>query len=145
MNAALKPRNDTVFSTIGRLLDLKIGSEADLLRLAQDGLSPRAYKRAATKLNLPVGLIGPATTVKRRLDGNERLSQTETERLLRVARIYSEATQLFGSDDAAMAWMTSPAEFVQGQPPIKPVELAASDSGARLLESHIQRTAYGMF
>lgn len=137
--------SEAIFPTMCRLLGIKVESETDLLRIVGQGLSPRVYKRVMKKLDLPLDLIGPATAMRRRIRGNERLNQTESERLLRVARVYSEAVRLFRDDASAMAWMNTPAELISGQPSVKPMRLAAYDSGARLLESNIRRTAHGLF
>lgn len=145
MNAVLARQHESIFASIGHLLNLKVESEADLLRIGRQGITPKAFKRVATRLNLPTNLIGPATTIRRRLEANERFSQPESERLLRVVRVYAEASQLFGDEQATKRWMNTAAPFVQGQPAITPIELAASDSGARLLEASILRTAHGIF
>lgn len=145
MNAQIAPNKESVFTRIGRLLDLKVESEADLLRIGQGGVTTKAFKRATSKLDLPFDLIGPATTIRRRLEANERFNTAESERLLRVARVFAEATGLFGDEVAAKAWMNTAAEFVPGQPPVTPVQIAISDSGARLIEATILRTAHGIF
>ena len=137
-------QSENLFSMIGRVLGLKILSEADMFRVAERRISPRAYRRAVAKLNLPSGLIGPDATIRRRLRENERLTKAESERLLRVVRVYAEATRLFGTETTSADWMNTPAPFVQDREPVKPFELAVSDSGARLLESLILRTTYGM-
>lgn len=145
MNAQTIPERETLFGYIGRLLNLKVTSEADLFRISQEGVSPRTFKRAMTTLDLPINLIGPTTTMRRRMDTNERLKPDETERLLRVARVYAESASLFGDEAAAKTWMNTPAEFVPGEPATTPAQLAASDSGARMIEAKIRQTAYGIF
>ena len=137
-------QSENVFSVIGRVLDLKIQSEADMLRVAERRISPRAYRRAVAKLDLPSGLIGPEAIIRRRLRENQRLTKAESERLLRVVRVYAEATKLFGTETISADWMNTPAPFVQDRETVKPFELAISDSGARLLETLILRTTYGM-
>lgn len=145
MNAILAPRDESVFARIGRLLGIPVKSEADLLRIGQDGVTAKAFRRVAAQLALPPDLIGPATTMRRRLDGNERFTQPESERLLRIARVFSEASRLFDDDEATKTWMRTASTYVPGQPAITPLELATSDSGARLLEESILRTAHGIF
>ncbi|MGH8192067.1 MAG: hypothetical protein ACREP2_11535 [Rhodanobacteraceae bacterium] len=145
MNAQIAPNRESVFTRIGRLLDLKVESEADLFRIGQGGITSHAFRRATSKLDLPLDLIGPATTIRRRLEANQRFNTAESERLLRVARVYAEAAALFGDEAATKAWMNAATEFVPGQPPVTPVQLATSDSGARLIEATILRTAHGIF
>lgn len=136
--------DDTIFTRIGRLLGRKIFSEQDALRVAQEGIAAKTLEHLAKQGYFPIDVVAPETTVRRRLAQNAKLSQVESERLIRVLRVQAEATQLFGNAREAMAWMNEPAEFIEGEPPIAPAELAKSDSGARLLENRMRRTAYGM-
>lgn len=138
-------QSETVYSLMARLLNIKIESETDLLRLCSRGLSPQGCKRAMQKLDLPLDVIGSASTARRRLQGSKPLTQTESERVLRVVRVYAKAVKLFGTEPPAMAWMKAPATFVQGRPAIKPMDLARYDSGARLLEAKIRCTAYEIY
>jgi len=145
VNAQVIPDRDSMFDHISRLLNLKVASEADLFRISQAGVSNTSFKRAIAALGIPIGLIGPETTMRRRLDENQRLKPSETERLLRVARVFAEAVNLFGDEGAAKAWMNTPGDFLTDQPATTPAQLAAFDSGARLIEAKIKRTAYGIF
>jgi putative toxin-antitoxin system antitoxin component (TIGR02293 family) len=147
MNAAFDrvPQIESVFTRMAKLLDLKLGSETDAVRLIANGISPRAYKRVADKLKFPPALVAPESTVRRRLASNSRFTEAESERVVRLARVFAEAVQLFEDEATALAWLNAPSEYLPGQPPITPMALAASDAGARLIESHIRRTAHGMF
>jgi len=147
MNAMLDQagEDESVYGRMSRLLDLKLDSESDAVRVIANGISPRTYKRVAGKLKFPVALVAPESTVRRRLLANDRFTEAESERLVRLTRVFAEASQLFGSEDAALAWLNTPAEYLPEQPPVTPMALAASDAGARLVESHIRRTAHGFF
>lgn len=149
MNALLnepfdKTPSNGVFGHISRLLDLPISSERDALRAVTEGIPSRSYRRVAGALNMPADLVAPESTVRRRLASNSPFNRTESERLLRLARIYAEAMQLFGDEEAALAWLKLPADYLQDQTSVTPLTLAASDAGARLIEAQLRRTAYGM-
>lgn len=135
---------ETVFTRMARLLDLKLESDADAVRLVTQGLSVHSYKRMADKLRFPANLVAPESTVRRRLTEG-RFSEVESERVIRVARVFAEAVELFGDEDMALTWFTTPADYLEGDAPVTPLALAATDNGARLIESRIQRTAHGMF
>lgn len=137
--------NESVLTRMGELLDLKLGSESDTVRVIANGITPRTYKRVVGRLKFPAALVAPESTVRRRLSTNSRFTQDESERVIRLTRVYAEAVELFGNAKAALEWLKTPASYLSGQPPITPMELAASDAGARLIESHIRRTAHGIF
>ncbi|WP_285405647.1 antitoxin Xre/MbcA/ParS toxin-binding domain-containing protein [Luteibacter sp. ME-Dv--P-043b] len=135
---------ETVHSRMARLLDLKLESDADAVRLVSQGISVHSYRRVADKLHFPANLVAPESTVRRRLSEG-RFSEVESERVVRVARVFAEAVELFGDEAMALTWFNTPADYLDGDPPVTPLELAASDNGARLIEARILRTAHGMF
>lgn len=134
---------ETVYARMGRLLDLDIRSEVDALRAVTVGIASRSFLRVERKLGLDAGSVAAPSTIRRRLAQKSRLNHDESERLLRLIRAYSQAVELFGDEPAAMAWLKTPADFLHDEAPITPLKLAESDSGARLVESYLRRTAYG--
>lgn len=147
MNAVLRPTPQPggVFARMSELLGTPLASEADAVRLAMRGVPPRAYRRLAEKLKIPPVLVAPESTVRRRLSGNSRFSEAESERVIRLARVYAEAVELFADEAAALHWLNTAQTFIPDESPISPLHLAARDSGARLVEAHIRRTAHGIF
>jgi putative toxin-antitoxin system antitoxin component (TIGR02293 family) len=104
------------------------------------------FPRVASKLGLSASLVAPESTIRRRLSSNVRFSEAESERVVRLTRVYAEAVELFGGDEAAaLLWLNTPADYLPDQPAISPLHLSGMDSGARLIESHIRRTAHGIF
>ncbi len=148
MNAILRPPASptrSVFARMARLLDVRLDSETDAVRLVAAGIPTRSYKRVASKLKFPSSLVAPESTVRRRLGANARFTEAESERVVRLARVYAEAVELFGDEAMALQWLKTPAAYIPDQPPITPLELSAKDSGARLIEAHIRRTTHGVF
>lgn len=135
----------TPYVRMGELLGTEINGEADAVRLAETGVSARAYKRMASELGFAHALVAPETTVRRRLKEGARFSEAESERLIRLARVYAEAVELFGGERPALDWLNTPQAYIPGEAPVTPMWLAARDSGARLVESLMRRTAYGIF
>ena len=83
----------------------------------------------------------PARTLQRRkVQG--RLDPDESDRLLRVARVFAMALELFEGDArAAHDWFQTPARALGGEEPIR---LAATDLGAREVEALIERLEHGV-
>ncbi len=160
---------ETVYSRMSTLLGTAIRSEADILRIAQAGVPAVRYVQLADLLQLRPDAIGKESTIRRRLHQvtktglrraarhaaaakraaaeslEVRLTPVESERLVRIARVASEATQLFGDQATAVKWLNTPADYMNDGKDVTPMKLAETDSGARIVESILQRTANGMF
>jgi uncharacterized protein (DUF2384 family) len=52
---------------------------------------------------------------------------------------------LFGDEKTALSWLNTPGSFLPGKNEMTPMKLAETDSGVRMVESMIQRTARGLF
>lgn len=134
----------TNFSRMAKILGVKLNSELDIWRIVRAGISAATYRRVAARLRLPPGAVTSSATLKRRLAQGQRFTEVESERIIRLVRVYAHAAGLLGDADATLDWFSTPAEFVPGSPAITPMALAASENGARLLESCINRTTHGM-
>ena len=129
------------------LLGMKTASLPALLREVEKGLPYRAYERFADALGATTDdllkLIGipRRTLVRRKAEG--RFSMEESDRLLRAARVFSRAADLFEGDrDAALKWLTDPQPAFGGAVPL---DLAVTELGAREVEALVLRLEHGVF
>ncbi len=129
------------------LLGMKTASLPVLLREVEKGLPYRVYDRFADALGASTDdllkLIGipRRTLVRRKAEG--RFSSEESDRLLRAARVFSRAIDLFeGDHQAALEWLTKPQPAFGGSVPL---ELATTELGAREVEALIFRLEHGVF
>lgn len=142
-NAPVAPGN--VLVHVGKLLDQKVRSDADVVRLVVNGLPARSLTRLATKVRGAGKLVAPGTTVRRRLKDDERFSVGESERMVRLARVYALAVEVFGEEARAEAWLERSLEYLPGQASQSPLELAVTDPGARMVEGMLLKTQHGLF
>jgi putative toxin-antitoxin system antitoxin component (TIGR02293 family) len=133
-----------VFALMGNLLGCQVATEADVWALMCKGVAVGTYKRLAKNLQLERGMVVSVATLRRRSKPRGRLTPAESDRLLRILRTHCKAVQLFGDPALAQEWMRRPAPLLPGEQPISPQALAVFDSGARLLEALMDRTAHGM-
>lgn len=71
-----------------------------------------------------------------------RLSQEESERLLRLSRLFERASELFdGDQEGARQWLETPIAALDDQ---RPLDLARSEPGAREVEELIGRIEHGV-
>ncbi len=85
--------------------------------------------------------IKPRTLSRRR--EAKRLTPEESDRVLRLSRLFGKAISLFDGDmPATRKWFTSPVTALAGA---APREFATTDVGAREVESLIGRLEHGIF
>jgi putative toxin-antitoxin system antitoxin component (TIGR02293 family) len=100
---------------------------------------------AASGLSLaalaPVLGIPERTLARRKVSG--KLKPNESERLVRVMRIFEQSVELFEGDSAAaVQWLTSPHRALAGE---TPMNYARTELGAREVENLIGRLEHGVF
>lgn len=128
------------------LLGLRTFDTAGILARIHEGLSYHAWERLLATSGLPreqatkaVGLSA-RTLARRKSEG--RFHADESDRLLRLARVYARAVDLFeGRADAAREWLLSPQRALGDSTPL---EYAATDLGAREVETLIGRLEHGI-
>jgi putative toxin-antitoxin system antitoxin component (TIGR02293 family) len=114
------------------------------VRAGRHGLDSAVVGTLAHKLSVdePVVLklasIGARTYQRRRSDGAP-LSETESDRLLRVARIAQEAERVFGDAGKARGWLAKKSALLGGAAPL------GTDAGARDVEAELTRIEWGDF
>jgi putative toxin-antitoxin system antitoxin component (TIGR02293 family) len=87
-------------------------------------------------------LIVPRRTLAHRIARHQPLSRAESDKAVRVARIASMAEQVFGEPDRAWRWLRKPQRRFDGK---MPVEMLATEAGARLVEEMIVQIDHGIF
>ncbi|HEX6084561.1 MAG TPA: antitoxin Xre-like helix-turn-helix domain-containing protein [Thermoanaerobaculia bacterium] len=129
------------------LLGLETFELPALLRAIEKGLPWKALERFVRNTGLTVeqvaGLLTlpPRTLARRKASG--RLAPDESDRLVRAARIYGRALDLFdGEPDAATEWLTGRNPALGGVPPI---DFARTEVGAEEVENVIGRAEHGVF
>ncbi|HWB85314.1 MAG TPA: antitoxin Xre/MbcA/ParS toxin-binding domain-containing protein [Bryobacteraceae bacterium] len=86
-------------------------------------------------------LIVPRRTLAHRIARRQPLSKDESDKAVRVARIAAMAEEAFGDSERAWRWLRKPKRRFAGRTPL---EMLATESGARLVEEMIVQFEYGM-
>jgi putative toxin-antitoxin system antitoxin component (TIGR02293 family) len=128
------------------LLGLQPENPMKLLLRVEKGLGFQSFERfqrsaGLSALDLAEAVsITPRTLHRRKEEG--RLAPDESDRLLRVSRVFGRALSLFEGDaDAARHWLASPQPGLSGQ---RPLGLARTDLGAREVEALVDRLEHGV-
>jgi len=144
--ASVRKRNREGPSTSAEILGLSARDALALAAKVEEGFPIRSFLRLQNTLNLPssdlarIVSITSRTLARRKLQG--RLEPDESDRLLRVTRVYRLALGLFESDhNAALAWLSRPNRALDGKAPLR---LATTEVGAREVERLVTRLEHGV-
>jgi putative toxin-antitoxin system antitoxin component (TIGR02293 family) len=79
-------------------------------------------------------------TVQRKHILAERLSPAASDRLSRVGRIYTLATEVFGTGEKAADWLKRPSRALANELPLR---LLDTDAGTQKVERELHQIQYG--
>ncbi len=136
---------ETLYGRLGGKLGIsRVHSDRELAALVEKRL-PVAAIKALIQGGLSDAetyeLIIPRRTLAHRIARREPLSKEESDRAVRVARIAAMAEQAFGDPARAWRWMRKTKRSLGERTPL---ELLATETGARLVEEMIIRIDDGM-
>jgi putative toxin-antitoxin system antitoxin component (TIGR02293 family) len=133
--------NPKVFSFIG----VKPMSDLELANLTEKGLPlatiDRLKKHGLTFTEISDVVISPRT-LKHRKSRNESLSNVETERVVRVARLVELAEEVFGSREKALLWLRSSDDRLDNR---SPMQMLINEPGGRLVENMLWQIDEGVY
>ena len=138
---------DIDYRTSYGFLGLNPKSPHELITMVNDGLSYKAFETLRKTLGVSAKLLSevmsvPTRTLHRRREAG-RFDPLESDRLLRIARVYVKAVALFEGDQAQAAdWLHTPLVAL-GQ--ASPFQYAATEAGALEVEDLIGRLEHGVF
>ncbi len=130
----------------GAILSLTTRTDADLMKAVRKGLPASAITGISSlgyNLQSIVELVGPRTTIQRKIKEHLVLGSDESDRLARLARIVALAENTFGSREKAQKWLQRPSRQLMDHE--APIKLLDTDQGARLVEERLVQIAHGMF
>jgi putative toxin-antitoxin system antitoxin component (TIGR02293 family) len=88
------------------------------------------------------GLVIPLRTLQHRRSRREKLTVEESDRVLRVARLLSQAESVYGSRARALAWLRRSHPRLRDRTPL---ETLKTDTGSRIVEELLIQIDEGMF
>lgn len=128
------------------LLGFRLSNPAEIIKRVEEGFSFHALERFQRKTQIPTDDLAQVVAIKlrtlhrRKKEG--RLEPDESDRLLRVSRVFAKALSLFEGDaEAARRWFYTPARALGGK---RPITFARTDLGTREVEALIDRLEQGV-
>ena len=130
-----------------KVLGRNVKSLTDLAELVREGLPASSVLVLAQKLELGNAALSrklgiPQRTMTRRLSQHSRLSAAESDRTVRLARVYATAVEMIGNQEKAVEWLRTPNRALAGE---RPLDQLDTDLGAREVEDVLGRIAYGVY
>ena len=140
-----EPVVERIFHKLGgrSALGTDVYSDADLARVVHRRLQlkvlPHLVRVGFSKQEIHSFVI-PARTLTHRKARKEPLTIEESDRVVRLARIQALAEDVFGDAAKANRWLRDKLAMLEGK---SPLELAQTESGARLVEQLLAKIDWG--
>jgi len=130
-----------------KVLGRSIKSFAELAELIRKGLPAGSLVVLGEKLELKNAALSeklgiPQRTLTRRLSQHSRLTAAESDRTVRLARVYATAVEMIGNAEKAATWLRTPNRALGGELPIDQLD---TDLGTKEVENILGRIAYGVY
>jgi putative toxin-antitoxin system antitoxin component (TIGR02293 family) len=87
-------------------------------------------------------VVIPARTLKHRKARKEPLTSDESDKLVRLIRVYDQAVRVLGEREKALYWLSEPKKRFEDRTPI---QMLRTDFGGRMVEEMLGQIYYGMF
>jgi putative toxin-antitoxin system antitoxin component (TIGR02293 family) len=123
----------------------RVESELALASLAERGLPlttvSRMTRHGLTRDEVH-SLVIHRRTFKHRKSNKQKLSQEESDRAIRAARLLSRAQATLGDAASALQWVRQPKARFEGRTPL---QMMVTEAGGRLVEEMLLQIDEGMF
>src|ERR1700679_2680107 len=130
-----------------RMLKRQVYSDSELTLLTREGLPVGTLTLLAKEMSVDRKTVARVVgiserTLSRRIANHLRLSTEESDRTVRLARVFAQATDTLGNPEKASSWLQTPNMVLEGQAPL---ELLDTDTGVRRVETVLGRIEYGLY
>ncbi|MDP9039043.1 MAG: DUF2384 domain-containing protein [Acidobacteriota bacterium] len=120
-------------------------TDAEALRLVEQRLDTsiigHLVELGLERAEIDASVI-PSRTLQHRRSRHEKLSIEESDRVVRILRVVSAATDLYGARERALAWLRQPNPRLDNRTPIS---LLKTDTGSRIVEELLLQIAEGIY
>lgn len=134
-----------MLSRVREILDVRgLRSDHDLVKAVEQRLTAAALdglRRSGVTDDEIYLLIVPRRTLTHRRARKEPLSQDESDRAVRLARVIALAERVFGEPARAWHWLRAAKRRFAGR---SPLQVTATETGARLVEELLYSIDEGM-
>ena len=118
----------------------------DLIGILKQGLPVGVFDSLRDRLDVPEKMLASTVNIayrtlsRRKKEG--RLKTDESERVLRIAKLYEKALDVLEDAELARQWFKMPSKALGGKTPL---QFADTEPGATEVEDLLGRIEYGVF
>jgi putative toxin-antitoxin system antitoxin component (TIGR02293 family) len=120
-------------------------TEQQMLAIVEGQLPTSSIKRLValgiTRSEIDANVIS-SRTLQHRRSRREKLTVEESDRVMRLARLLSQAEEVYGSRERALSWLRRSHPRLRHRTPL---EMAKTDTGSRIVEELLVQIDEGMF
>jgi putative toxin-antitoxin system antitoxin component (TIGR02293 family) len=131
---------------LGGAFGSQVESDLDLVEAIRRGLPMRVVDAALASGLIDqtelFELVVPRRTLTHRREKRQGLTPDQSDRLLRVVRVVLRAEEALADREKAHRWLRKPNRALAGH---RPIDLLASDVGARMVERVLGRLEHGVY
>lgn len=151
LQLAKRPTTETeaIVEVLGgrKVLGRSVRNAQELAELVRKGLPAGSIAVLAQRLDLANNVLSrklgiPQRTLTRRISQHSRLTYAESDRTVRLARVYANALETLGDEGKAVEWLRTPNRALGGE---RPLDQLDTDMGTRTVEDVLGRIAYGVY
>jgi putative toxin-antitoxin system antitoxin component (TIGR02293 family) len=129
-----------------KALNRQISGFEDLQDAIRSGLPFATLEAVMEKLDLSLNEVAavlhiPERTMARRKK-ERKLPPDESDRVLRLARVYAHATEVFESEEDAAGWLKDPNRALGGS---RPLDMLDTDVGVQKVDAVLTRIQHGVY
>jgi putative toxin-antitoxin system antitoxin component (TIGR02293 family) len=141
--ATNKTRGEAMY---GQSIGVRSDNLGDLIIELKRGLPVGSLSRLSKQLGISENRLADTVSIaqrtlsRRKKEG--RFKTDESERVLRIARLFERAIEVLGSDQAARQWFQA---SVKGLGNKTPLEFSDTEPGAQEVEAMLDRIEDGVF
>ncbi len=122
------------------------GPVTNQISIIKRGIRRSLFSKMARQIGLPQKNLAQTLKLNERTlrnrSAHQRLTEIESEKSLRVARVYSKAMKVFGSDERARSWIVSPIKSLGNQ---RPIHFLETDVGTQEVLNVLNAIEWGVY
>jgi putative toxin-antitoxin system antitoxin component (TIGR02293 family) len=138
---------EAILRTLGRRRERRQTPADAVIALVRAGIPFRSLDRLAGQLRMPVAelqdIVGvPRATAARKRAAKGTLKPELSDRLVRIANIFTIAREVLESEERAARWLREPNRAMRGDIPLRMLD---TEIGAREVEQVLCRLEHGVY